>query len=123
MATIPVEKTETGKFRLTKSFAISTSLRTFVIPKGFVTNFATTPKFMHWLFPPRGKYERAALLHDYFCNVNNRYTVLKEGKEVGDNLFYEIMKKDGVNLFTRLIFYYFVRWTGLDWGPKPKSDK
>lgn len=117
---IPVEKTETGKYRITKSFAISTSLRIFVIPKGFVTNFATTPKFMHWLFPPRGKYERAALLHDYFCNVNHRYKMLPEGKHMADKLFYEVMKDDKVNLFTRLIFYYFVRITGLDWDKPVK---
>ena len=115
MVDIPVEKTTTGKYRLTKTFPIKTSLRTFNIPKGFVTNFATTPKFIHWLYPPRGKWDRAALLHDYFCNVNNRYLVLEEGKKVCDKLFLEIMKEDGVNLVTRTIFYNFVRLTGETW--------
>lgn len=112
---IPVEKTETGKFRLTKTYQIETSLCTFNIPRGFVTNFATTPKWIHWLYPPRGKYDRAALLHDYFCNVNNRYKVLPEGKRVCDKLFLEVMKRDKVNFFTRNIFYIFVRLTGKSW--------
>lgn len=112
---IPVKKTETGKFSLTKDFKIETSLRTFTVPKGFNTNFATTPKWIHWLYPPRGKYDRAALLHDYFCNKNNRYKVLPEGKKVCDKLFLEIMKEDGVNILTRNIFYIFVRMTGEKW--------
>lgn len=112
---IPVTKTETGKFRLTSNYQIQTSLCLFTIPKGFVTNFATTPKWIHWLYPPRGKYDRAALLHDYFCNVNNRYKVLPEGKKVCDKLFLEIMKEDRVNIVTRTVFYLFVRMTGDKW--------
>ena len=38
---------------------------TFVVPAGFVTDFATVPRFMHWLVLPYGAYTRAAVLHDW----------------------------------------------------------
>jgi len=38
---------------------------TIVVPIGFVTDFATVPRFLQWLFRPYGPYTRAAVLHDY----------------------------------------------------------
>src|SRR3954470_12268074 len=38
---------------------------TFVVPTGFVTDFATVPRFLHWLVSPYGAYTRAAVLHDW----------------------------------------------------------
>lgn len=38
---------------------------TFTVPTGFVTDFATSPRFLHWLVLPYGAYTRAAVLHDY----------------------------------------------------------
>ena len=112
---LPVIEVTKGKFKVTENFLIKTSLRSFVVPKGFVTNFATTPEFIHCIYPPRGKYDRATLLHDYFCNPNNRYRVLPEGKKVADKLFLEIMKADKVNLITRTLFYNLVRLKGEAW--------
>jgi hypothetical protein len=38
---------------------------TFAVPVGFVTDFATVPRFLHWLVSPYGGYTRAAVLHDW----------------------------------------------------------
>jgi hypothetical protein len=38
---------------------------TFIVPVGFVTDFATVPRFLLWLFRPYGPYTRAAVLHDW----------------------------------------------------------
>lgn len=38
---------------------------TFVVPTGFVTDFASVPRFLHWLVSPYGAYTRAAVLHDW----------------------------------------------------------
>lgn len=38
---------------------------TFVVPTGFVTDFATVPRFLHWEVSPYGAYTRAAVLHDW----------------------------------------------------------
>jgi hypothetical protein len=38
---------------------------TFTVPIGFTTDFATVPRFLHWLVLPYGAYTRAAVLHDW----------------------------------------------------------
>jgi hypothetical protein len=38
---------------------------TFCVPVGFTTDFATVPRFLHWLILPYGAYTRAAVLHDW----------------------------------------------------------
>lgn len=38
---------------------------TFTVPVGFTTDFATVPRFLHWLILPYGAYTRAAVLHDW----------------------------------------------------------
>ncbi len=38
---------------------------TFAVPTGFVTDFASVPRFLHWLVLPYGAYTRAAVLHDW----------------------------------------------------------
>ena len=35
------------------------------IPQGFVTDFASIPRALWQLYPPHGRYSRAALIHDY----------------------------------------------------------
>jgi hypothetical protein len=38
---------------------------TFTVPAGFVTDFATVPRFLVWKMLPYGPYTRAAVLHDW----------------------------------------------------------
>ena len=38
---------------------------TFTVPVGFVTDFATVPRFLIWKIRPYGPYTRAAVLHDW----------------------------------------------------------
>jgi hypothetical protein len=42
---------------------------TFTVPEGFRTDFATVPRFLHWLVLPYGAYTRAAVLHDYLLDI------------------------------------------------------
>jgi hypothetical protein len=47
---------------------------TFSVPAGFVTDFATSPRFLHWLVLPYGAYTRAAVLHDYLLTELARWS-------------------------------------------------
>lgn len=47
---------------------------TFTVPMGFVTDFATSPRFLHWLVLPYGAYTRAAVLHDYLLTELARWS-------------------------------------------------
>lgn len=42
---------------------------TVKVPKGFVTDGASVPKWLQWLLPPWGAYGQAAVLHDYLLDV------------------------------------------------------
>lgn len=52
---------------------------TFVVPAGFHTDFATVPRFMHWLWLPYGAYTRAAVLHDWLLVELARWQEASDG--------------------------------------------
>lgn len=45
---------------------------TILIPTGYVTDFASVPVLLWSFFPPIGKYNRAALVHDYLYDLQYR---------------------------------------------------
>lgn len=51
--------------RVTEPLAWHGERDTFTVPAGFVTDFASVPRFLHWLVLPYGAYTRAAVLHDW----------------------------------------------------------
>ena len=40
------------------------------VPKGFITDGASVPRFLWGLFPPVSDYFAAAILHDYLLSLN-----------------------------------------------------
>ena len=36
-----------------------------LVPRGFVTDFASVPRALWWLYPPWGRYGPAAVVHDF----------------------------------------------------------
>lgn len=94
--------------------------KTFYIPKGFETNFASTPKFLWSLFPPIDKYTNASILHDW-CYEGNGVANRKEA----DKLFYEAGLSCGMSKFSMRIMWLFVRafaWLAYT-SPEGKSGK
>ena len=79
------------------------------VPKGFVTDFASVPRIFWWLFPPWGKYGKAAVVHDYL------YHTRMFSRAVADAIFLEAMSVLKVPLWKRLIIYWSVRIGG--WVP------
>lgn len=81
-----------------------------VVPKGYVTDFASTPRFLWRILPPFGKHGRAAVLHDFLCQCNNF------SRGVGDALFYEAMTSLGVASWRKVSMYLGVRFYWVFWG-------
>ena len=77
-----------------------------VVPKGFVTDFATIPRILWPIFPPYGRHTKAAILHDYL------YTSCTCSRRQSDKIFREAMKKDGVGWLRRGIMWAAVRLFG-----------
>ncbi len=59
------------KYRVVLPFTLSGVF----VPSGFVSDGATVPRFLWWLFPPVGRYFAAAIVHDYLLasGYNWRY--------------------------------------------------
>ena len=86
------------------------------VPRGFVTDFASTPRIVWLVFPRWGKYGKGAIVHDYLYA-----TGLKSRKE-SDSLFLEIMKNSCVDSVSRWFIYSSVRWFGWLWY-KPDGER
>lgn len=103
----------TGRPCLKLSRALEYELRTdggqirVVVPAGFVTDLATTPRIAWSIFPPWGQWNSAAILHDYLCvhRLCSRF--------LADALFREAMADLGVPLWRRVTMYVFVRLSSI----------
>lgn len=84
-ATFIIKRTDTGR-----GFYVT-------IPKGFVTDFGTVPKWSQWLINSRGKGERAYVLHDWLCitGMCSHHTA--------DNILYSAMEYCGVPSYQRIL--------------------
>lgn len=97
---------------------------TFVVPTGFQTDFATVPRFLHWLVSPYGAYTRAAVLHDWLL-VSLAEWQRAEDTSIGnagrppansrdtDGIFRRVMHDLGVAWSTRWLMWAGVRWGAL----------
>jgi len=82
------------------------------VPGGFDTDFASTPRFLHAIFPPRGRWNKAAIVHDYLYRETNCSRFL------ADAIFRDAMRDLGVPVWRRVAMYYGVRFFG--WLCRPK---
>ena len=95
---------KSGEWMLTRDVYYFIFGQEWIVPKGFLTDFASIPTVFQIIYKPwRKDYGPAALLHDY----HRRTGVVS--KKVADGIFYENMKQCGVGLFTRVAFYRAVR--------------
>jgi hypothetical protein len=97
---------------------------TFVVPTGFVTDFATVPRFLHWEVSPYGAYTRAAVLHDWLLVSLAEWTdQTRNGGALGwlppaisrdcDGIFRRVMEDLGVPWAKRWTMWTAVRWASL----------
>ena len=132
---IPLEKTNSSGspiWRFTESMVIwwhdqHRKKYTLVIPTGFLTDFASTPKWIHWWLPPwNPKYTPACLPHDFGYERNGNLTLWVEDERNGlrtpmatkwsrlaiDQLMLAGMKSRNVGFFTEQSIYRAVRVGG-----------
>lgn len=76
-----------------------------VIPVGYMTDLATVPFPVSMLFPKSGKWNHAAVVHDYLCD-HGRETYSQEDI---DKAFLKIMELTGVNKIKRTLAYRSVK--------------
>lgn len=106
---------------------------TFTVPVGFTTDFATVPRFLHWLVSPYGAYTRAAVLHDWLLVELAQWTDARKFADAAnghlvepiamaeppansrdtDGIFRRVMEDLGVPWSKRWAMWTAVRWASL----------
>lgn len=80
----------------------------------FITDFASIPRWLWWLYNPTGPYGKAAVIHDYI--YRNVFLLRPDGeqytKEEADLIFKEAMKILPVSNFTISAMYLAVDFGG-----------
>lgn len=84
-----------------------------VIPAGFTSDGASVPRWLWRLYPPFGKYLKAAVVHDWFCVLGHAGESPISSVDAA-KVFREAMKACGVNKWRRNKMYWAVR----TFGPK-----
>ena len=92
-------------YMLTMPLEYQDGQRIYVVPAGFVTNFASIPRPARILITGHGKERLAATLHDYLY-------FMKYDRRHADKLFLKAMTSSGVNGFLRHIMHKAVRIGG-----------
>ena len=80
------------------------------VPAGFVVDFASTPRILWSILPPRGRYSRAAVVHDWL------YRTQGVSRKYADDVFLWMMEELEVPLWKRRVMYRGVRvWGWRTW--------
>lgn len=92
----------------TRPLVYQAERQSFIVPVGFVTDFASVPRWLMSLVPPIGKWTRAAVLHDWLCT---------EGIDLGvvtsrdaDGIFRRVLREEDVGPTLRWLMWTAVRW-------------
>lgn len=85
------------------------SPRVITVPVGTVTDLASVPRLLWSIFPPHGKWAKAAIIHDYL--YSKRLVPRKEA----DRIFLEAMEVLGVPRLQSRLIYRAVRVFGGRW--------
>ena len=82
------------------------STEILTVPFGFITDFASSPKWTWWIVPPFGRYSPCAVIHDY-CYTKKLYS-----RKKCDDIFLEAMIVMDVPVWQRNLMYQSVRLFG-----------
>ena len=87
-----------GKAILLQDYIYSINGYEIKVFKGFVTDGASVPHSLQWLYNPYGKYINAAVIHDYLYSCYNNTGI---NRTLADKIFNFIMKETGIDNRTR----------------------
>ena len=108
---VVVEQLDDTNWRTQEDLTYEGNDRTFVVPAGSGTDFASVPRVFVWFLPRYGRYTKAAILHDHL------WRELATAGEISwvdaDALFRRAMRDLGVPFLRRWLMWTAVRWAAL----------
>jgi hypothetical protein len=95
-------------YRVVQEFDFASEVAEWIIrvPAGFITDFASVPRFFWRVLPPTGQYGKAAVIHDYLYRTHGA------SKALADQVFLEASTVLGVPVWKRHAMYYAVKLFG-----------
>lgn len=104
-----VEPIDARLWRLEEPLRYIGDVDEFIVPAGYLTDFASVPRIAVWLVPVFGLYTPAAILHDYL--ITNAQADGRISSRDTDGMFRRAMRELGVPPVRR-----WLMWTGVRWG-------
>jgi hypothetical protein len=95
---------------LTADFRFTNKNFTITVPMGYKTDFASIPKILWSILPPHGKYERAAVIHDYLCT---EYGIIN-----GEKSFTAFESADVFGFLMNILGVWKIRRFAMVWAVK-----
>ena len=115
-----LEQISNGKAVLMQDYVYEINGYLIRVPKSFITDGASVPHSLQWLYNPYGKYINAAVVHDYLYSVYNNTGI---NRTLSDKIFRHIMKETGIDNRTRRKFYMAVKCFGeTSWKSKLQNE-
>jgi len=109
-----------GKAVLLEEYVYDVNGYLIRVPKSFITDGASVPKSLQWLYNLFGKYIKAAVIHHYLYSVYNNTGI---NRTLADKIFNFIMKETGIDNRTRRKFYMAVKCCGAtSWKSKLQNE-
>jgi hypothetical protein len=105
---VAVERVSDTLWQLTKPVAYQGRSDLFEVPAGFVTDFASVPRFVTWLVPITGRYTEGSILHDWFCVTGIETGAISAVD--ADGVFRRVMWEEGVPWLLRWLIWLGIRW-------------
>jgi len=115
-ADVVVRRLDDERWELVAPLFYQGNTDTFVVPAGFVTDFASVPRVAVWLIPRFGRYTPAAILHDWLCGPGI-LSGLIDPVDV-DGIFRRVMRELGVPTVQR-----WLMWTGVRWSATTQAHR
>ncbi|OGV32562.1 MAG: hypothetical protein A2020_14780 [Lentisphaerae bacterium GWF2_45_14] len=115
----PLADGKTWVLRTSFYYAVGDVLseNTVEVPVGFMSDFASIPRWLWWVFPPWGKYGNAAIIHDWL--YWNQSTSRKEA----DLILLQAMTVLGVGGWYKYPIYWAVYLFGYIAWKRNQLDK
>ena len=115
-----LEPISNGKAILLEEYVYDINGYLIRVPKSFITDGASVPHSLQWLYNPYGKYINAAVIHDYLYSSYNNTGI---NRTLADKIFRHIMQETGVDNKTVRRFYAAVRCFGeTSWKKKNLNE-
>lgn len=114
---LDVRELPDGQWELLADLVYQGNTDRIVVPKGFVTDFASVPRFLWNIVPPYGKYTKAAVLHDFLYRKQPPVRMMNDvmariTREDSDGIFDRTMEELGTSRWRRWVMFKAVR----NWG-------